>query len=173
MRCALTIRPCRSKGPMDSDAEASVRPCADGDLWLVHRTLGDPAQMIYLNGPESEDRIQKRPAMFLAMSADPRAGCELTILVGDPRTPASNVGYWECEWQGEPGWEVGWFVLPEQQGRGVATAAMRLVPDMLSKLPARRIALAFPAVDNHPSNAICRKLGSPPRGAGRFRVSTW
>jgi hypothetical protein len=59
-----------------------VRPYAEGDLWLLERTLGDPTQMVNLNGPESIEHIRKRHGQFLAMSADPHAGCQFTILAG-------------------------------------------------------------------------------------------
>ena len=93
-----------------------------------------------------------------------------------------NVGYWETEWDGQKGWETGWFVLPEFQGKGIATAATRMLADRLAMLD-RRYLLAFPSVDNAPSNAICRKLGfvlhgeaesEYPHGSGRhLRVSVW
>jgi len=38
---------------MNGDVDVSVRPYAEGDLWLLERTLGDPSQMVHLNGPES------------------------------------------------------------------------------------------------------------------------
>jgi RimJ/RimL family protein N-acetyltransferase len=144
---------------MSEGAEVSVRPYAEGDLWLLERTLGDPSQMVHLNGPESAEQLRKRHTKYLAMSADPHAGCLFTILAGPSHAPAGNVGYWEGEWKGRPGWEMGWFVLPEFQGRGVATAATRWIIDLVAKLETRRVVLAFPSVDNQPSNAICRKLG--------------
>jgi len=93
------------------------------------------------------------------MSADPRAGCQFTILAGSPSAPAGNVGYWESEWKGKTGWEMGWFVLPEFQGRGIATSATRLTIDAIAKLESHKFVFAFPSVENHQSNAICRKLG--------------
>ena len=144
---------------MNGDVNVSVRPYAEGDLWLLERTLGDPSQMVHLNGPESNENIRKRHNRFLAMSADPHAGCQFTILAGPLHALAGNVGYWESEWKGEIGWEMGWFVLPEFQGRGVATAATRLVIDLITRLQSHKFISAFPSVNNHPSNAICKKLG--------------
>jgi len=165
------------------DDEVSIRPYAEGDQWLLERTLGDPSQMVNLNGPESMEHIRKRHDMFLRMSADPHAGCQFTILAGPLRSPAGNVGYWESEWKGQTGWEMGWFVLPEFQGRGIATAATKLVIDLVIKLQSHRFAIAFPSVDNHQSNAICRKLGFalteqvsseyPPGSKRSLRVNVW
>ena len=90
------------------------------------------------------------------MSADQHAGCMYTIMVGS--SAAGNVGYWETEWEGERAWETGWFVLPELQGRGVATHAMRLLIQVVGRLD-RRFLFAFPSTNNAPSKAIARKLG--------------
>jgi RimJ/RimL family protein N-acetyltransferase len=144
---------------MNAELEVSVRPYAAGDQWLLEKTLGDAAQMVHLNGPERIEQIRQRHSKFVAMSSDPSSGCQFTILAGPRRDPAGNVGYWDGEWKGETGWEVGWFVLPEFQGHGVATAATRLIVAKMAKESSRRFVFAFPSVENHPSNAICRKLG--------------
>ena len=138
--------------------EVSIRPYAEGDLWVLEKTLGDPTQMVHLNGPESPEKLQSRHTKYVAMSADPHAGCMYTITVGSENAPVGNVGYWETEWDGQKGWETGWFVLPEFQGKGIATAAMRILVDHVAKLD-RRFLFASPSVTNAPSNAICRKLG--------------
>lgn len=168
---------------MSAGTQVSIRPYAEGDMWLLGKTLGDPGQMVHLNGPESPERIQKRHKLFISMSAEPRAGCQYTILVGPGKTPAGNVGYWESEWKGQKAWELGWFVLPEHQGRGVATSATRQVVDRLTKLNGPRAAIAFPSVDNHASNALCKRLrfrlkedisSEYPPGSGRqLHVNVW
>jgi RimJ/RimL family protein N-acetyltransferase len=137
--------------------KVSIRPYGEGDLWVLERTLGDPSQMVHLNGPESPEKIQERDRRFLGMSADPSAGCTFTIMVGSDA--AGNVGYWETDWEGQKVWETGWFVLPEFQGRGVATEAARLLIEVVSKLRRHRFLIATPSVTNLPSNAIPRKLG--------------
>jgi RimJ/RimL family protein N-acetyltransferase len=144
---------------MRNQTRVSLRPYGEDDQWLLERTLGDPGQMVNLNGPESMEQIRKRHQLFLGFLADPHAGCQYTILAGPDHTPAGNVGYWESEWKGQKGWELGWFVLPDFQRRGIATAATRQVIEVLSKLQRHKSVFAFPSVDNHPSNAICRRLG--------------
>jgi RimJ/RimL family protein N-acetyltransferase len=165
---------------MIGDSSVSIRPYAEGDMWLLERTLGDPSQMVHLNGAESTEKIRKRNGTFLSMSADPSHGCQFTILAGSDNAPAGNVGYWESEWKGQKGWEMGWFVLPEFQRRGIATAATRLAIDRIAKLNRERLIFAFPSVDNHPSNAVCKKLGFTiaeevkseyPPASGRFLQS--
>lgn len=136
----------------------SIRPYAEGDIWVLEKTLGDPTQMVHLNGPESSEKLQKRHRKYVAMSADQHAGCIYTITMGPEKASVGNVGYWETEWDGQKGWETGWFVLPEFQGKGVATAAMRMLVDHVAALD-RPFLFASPSVNNAPSNAICRKLG--------------
>jgi RimJ/RimL family protein N-acetyltransferase len=126
-------------------------------MWVLERTLGASSEMEYLNGPESLERIRRRHERFLAMSADRHAGCMYTIMVGT--SAAGSVGYWETDWEGERVWETGWFVLPELQGQGVATQAMRLMIQIVSGLSGYKYIVAFPSTDNGPSNAIARKLG--------------
>jgi RimJ/RimL family protein N-acetyltransferase len=127
-----------------------LEPWADGDLGLLRRLLGDPAMMEHLGGPEADERIAERHRRY----AEPGSN---QYRIVDDGAPAGWVGYWEREWQGEPIYETGWFVLPACQGRGLATAAMRrLIP----LVPADRRSLgAFPHVENAASNAVCRKLG--------------
>jgi RimJ/RimL family protein N-acetyltransferase len=168
---------------MTGAAIVSLRPYAAGDQWLLERTLGDPTQMVHLNGPESAEKIARRHLMLVAMSADPRVGCQFTILAGPERAEAGNVGYWESEWKGVKGWEMGWFILPQLQRQGIATAATQQVLERLAALDGPRLAFAFPSVDNVPSNAICRAVGFElsetvdseyPPGSGRtLRVNVW
>jgi RimJ/RimL family protein N-acetyltransferase len=56
-------------------------------------------------------------------------------------------------------YEVGWMVVPEFQGRGIAAAATAQAIELAKRDDKHRFMHAFPSVDNAPSNAICRKLG--------------
>ncbi len=160
----------------------SIRPYAEGDMWVLEKTLGDPTQMVHLNGPETSEQQQKRHKLFLAMSADQNAGCMYTITMEPGKAQVGNVGYWEADQDGQKGWETGWFVLPEFQGKGIATAAIRMLVNNVSKLD-RRYLFAYPSVNNAPSNAICRKLGFvltrevdseyPPGSGKALRVNIW
>jgi RimJ/RimL family protein N-acetyltransferase len=163
-------------------SELSIRPYSEGDMWVLEKTLGDPTQMVHLNGPESSEKLQKRHKLFLAMSADQKAGCMYTVTMGPENAPVGNVGYWEADQDGQKGWETGWFVLPEFQGKGIATAAIGMLVSKVAKLD-RRYIFAYPSVDNAPSNAICRKLGFvlteevdseyPPGSGKALRVNIW
>jgi RimJ/RimL family protein N-acetyltransferase len=122
-----------------------------GDLPLLQRLLGDPAMMEHLGGPESQEKIADRQRRY---EADP--GCLKIVADGEE---LGWVGYWDREWRGGSVYEIGWAVLPEAQGRGVATQATRLAIETSRATSRHRWLHAFPGVDNPPSNAICRKLG--------------
>jgi len=145
-----------------------LRPYSENDFGLLEKLLGDPKMTMHLGGPESAKKLRERHVKFTAMSKDPSAGCVFVITVGEERTPAGTVGFWEREWKGEKVWETGYSVLPEFQGQGIATKASRLVVAKLSGLRKYRYLYAFPSVDNPASNAICRKSGFALLGVESF-----
>ena len=62
-------------------------------------------------------------------------------------------------WRDEQVYEVGWMVVPEFQGRGIAVAATAQVIEIAKHDDTHRFMHAFPSIDNAPSNVICRRLG--------------
>jgi len=75
---------------------------------------------------------------------------------------------------------MGWFVLPEHQGKGIATAAARLVIAQARSDPEVCYIHAYPAVTNAASNAIASKIGMANEGAfdnegfaGVLRCNDW
>jgi RimJ/RimL family protein N-acetyltransferase len=108
----------------------------------------------HLGGPESPEKIAERNARY----AEP--GSRMFKVVDDATgEPVGSVGYWEREWRGGTVWETGWSVLPEFQGRGIASAATGLVVERARGEGTHRFLHAFPSIDNPPSNAICRRVG--------------
>jgi RimJ/RimL family protein N-acetyltransferase len=75
---------------------------------------------------------------------------------------------------------MGWFVLPEHQGKGVATeAACLIITQARANLEVTSI-YAYPTVDNVASNAIALKIGMENKGefdnegfAGILRCNNW
>ena len=126
----------------------------DSDLPLLRQLLGDAETMSHLGGPETAEKIAERNVRY----AQP--GSRMFKVVDEETGEAvGSVGYWEREWRGGQVWETGWFVLPAFQGRGIATAATRLVVERARDEGTHRFLHAFPSVENPPSNAICRKAG--------------
>jgi RimJ/RimL family protein N-acetyltransferase len=147
--------------------DVRLRPWSDGDLSLLQRILADPEMMAHLGGPETPEKIRNRHARYLA-TGDPDAGTMLVILAGPDGTTAGHHGYWKRETREGIAWETGWFVLPEFQGRGIATRATQLMAELAWADAPDRPIHAYPAVDNGASNAICRKAGFRLVGAFDF-----
>ena len=131
-----------------------IEPWGPHDLELVRALNGDPAMMVHLGGPETDEKMADRQRRY----AEPGSGM---FKIVDTATGESvgSVGYWEKDWQGEQVYETGWSVLPAFQGRGIAVSATALVIEMAKSEGVHRSMHAFPSVENGPSNAICRKLG--------------
>jgi RimJ/RimL family protein N-acetyltransferase len=140
-----------------------LEPWGPGDLALLQRLLGDPVMMEHLGGPESPEKIAERQARY--EEPDSR---QFRIVEDEAGEGVGWVGYWEREWQGEDVFEIGWSVLPEFQGRGIAGRATALAIERARSERTRRALHAYPGVDNGPSNGICRKLGFTPLGAREF-----
>ena len=144
-----------------------LRHWADGDLPLLERTLGDAELTAHLGGPEPEAKIRDRHLRYLRMG-DPDAGTMFVILAGADVTPAGTHGYWKRLADGQAVWETGWIVLPEFQGRGIATRATQLMAERAWADAPDRPIHAYPSVDNPASNAVCRKAGFRLIGAFDF-----
>ena len=136
-----------------------LRRWADEDWPLLVR-LNAPEMTEHLGGPEADEALRRRHERYLAAAYSEKESVFCFTAVLEPDGVAvGNVNFWERDWQGRPVYEMGWGVLPEFQGRGHASAAVKEAIE-LARATGRRDALhAFPSVDNGPSNAICRKAG--------------
>ncbi len=72
---------------------------------------------------------------------------------------AGTVTLWTHEIDGASASEIGWMVLPERQGRGLAKQAVRSMLRRAGTDGRWGIVHAYPSVDNAASNGICRSLG--------------
>jgi len=142
-------------------------PWSNDDLWAVDRFLSDPEMMKHLGGPQSREQIVDQHKRSLETAASGKGQMFKIVLI--PATDAiGQIGYWDKTWQGEMVYETGWMILPEYQGRGYASAALRLLVDRLRRQHVHRFLHAFPAVTNGPSNALCRRAGFTNRGQCEF-----
>jgi RimJ/RimL family protein N-acetyltransferase len=139
-----------------------LEPWGPADLPLLQRLLGDPAMMTHLGGPETPEKIAKRQARY------EQDGRQLRIVDVATGEGVGWVGYWEREWLDRDVYEIGWSVLPEFQGRGIASAATRGALDAARTDGDRRFVHAYPSVENGPSNGICRKVGFELLGEHEF-----
>jgi RimJ/RimL family protein N-acetyltransferase len=139
-----------------------LEPWGPGDRPLLERVVGDEAMMVYLGGAESAEKISDRQARY------EKPDSKQFKIVGEKGEGMGWVGYWEREWRGEQVYEIGWSVLPEFQGRGIASAATAQAIELARGARTHRVMHAYPNVENGPSNAICRKLGFTLLGTYEF-----
>lgn len=140
----------------------SLRPWSADDLPLLH-AANTPEMTVHLNGPESAAEVQARHERYLRLVAGDEA--LMFAIIDDEGQPLGSIGAWRITWHDEPAWETGWFVLPAAQGRRVAARALALLVDVLrDRAGEGRSLLAFPAVDNPASNAVCQRGGFTRQG---------
>jgi RimJ/RimL family protein N-acetyltransferase len=139
-----------------SRLDLELQPWSDGDLPLLEQLMGDPQMMVDLGGPESKEQIRRRHERYLRL---PETDHMFKIVQGPEFTAVGSIGYWEKTWRDQLVYEMGWSVLPEFQGRGIATAAGDAAIAQGRLEHRHRFMHAFPSVSNAASNAICRKLG--------------
>src|SRR5512141_766751 len=137
------------------DILVSIRPWSDRDLLLLERLMGDPARA----GTGALQQIKERHERYIRSGETSQQGPMFAITVGQKSEAIGSIGYWQRVWQGQHIWEIGWSVLPEYQGQGIADSAIQLLAARTRALGKFRFLHAFPAVDNEPANAICRAAG--------------
>ncbi|GAA0354991.1 GNAT family N-acetyltransferase [Actinoallomurus spadix] len=147
-------------------SQVVIEPWGEGDLDLLRR-VNAPEMTEHLGGPESEEKVLDRHRRYLALD-EPGSGAMFRVVALPEGEAVGTIGYWEREWRGETVYETGWSILPEFGGRGLATAAGRLVIERARAQRRHRFLHAYPSVDHPASNAICRRLGFTLLGACDF-----
>ncbi len=137
-------------------ATVILEPWGGADLPLLERLMGDPRMTDYLGGAESPDKLRERQGRYERLDGGDRMFKIVDVASG---AGVGSVGFWAKEWRDEQVYEVGWMVVPEFQGRGIAAAATAQAIELAKRDDKHHFMHAFPNVDNAPSNAICRKLG--------------
>ncbi len=134
-----------------------IRPWSDEDLAVLLRIFSDAHTMEFLGQVETAEQIRHRHERYL--SGNNGLLHMFVILAGPEKQGAGLVGFWEHESNGDLMYETGWAVLPEFQGRGIATQAALLAADLARHEHRYRCLHAYAAVANDASNAVCRKAG--------------
>jgi RimJ/RimL family protein N-acetyltransferase len=130
----------------------------DGDIALTEAIECNSEMMSTLGGPVPRDDIPRVHRMRLDGIAN--GDTWWFVIVPEPNGPAAGtIGIWKTDWRGTAIHEVGWMVLPEFQGRGLASAALAELITRGQAEPGCERLHAFPSTDNAPSNALCRKFG--------------
>ena len=154
-------------------------PITADDEDLTVRLEGDPEMMLHIGGPRPEADVRISHKRRLRLMEQGKAHM-YKIVSDDSDEVLGTIGIWKIDWEGLQAYEMGWFVLPEHQGKGVATEAARLVISQARSNPDVRYVHAYPAVSNAASNAIARKIGMENQGefdnegfAGILRCNNW
>jgi RimJ/RimL family protein N-acetyltransferase len=133
-----------------------LRDISMGDLPLYQTLLTDPEMMSELGGPRPVEGLEEK---LRGIVRDVDAGRTwFFVILPDGPASAGTVCIWDHDWNGETITEIGWMVLREFQGRGVASEAVRLTLQRARSEERWEVIHAFPGVTNGPSNGICRKL---------------
>jgi len=139
------------------DADVRLRDVTLDDHELYERLRCDPAMMTELGGPLPKETIPDKLRSDVA--AVQRDESWIAVVTDGAGVPMGSVVLWIHDEHGERLSEIGWMVLPEFQGRGVAKSATAQLLDR-AEVDGRWGAIhAFPGVTNAPSNGICRSLG--------------
>jgi RimJ/RimL family protein N-acetyltransferase len=137
-----------------------LRDVEYGDLDAYVRMRCDPAMMVELGGPLPREGMEAKVQRDVQQAA---AGTDwIKMIVSDEAeldVVAGTVTLWPHDADGERISEIGWMVLPEFQGRGLAKQAVRTVLELARDDSRWGLIHAFPATTNGPSNGICRSLG--------------
>ena len=149
----------------------------DEDL-AVHLEC-DPEMMLHIGGPRPEADVRAAHKRRLALMEQGEAHM-YTIVDDETNDVLGTIGLWTIDWNGPQTYEMGWFVLPEHQGEGIAAEAARLLIAQARTNPAVRSIHAYPAVTNAASNGVARKIGMQNQGAfdnegfaGVLRCNDW
>jgi GNAT acetyltransferase-like protein len=98
-----------------------LRPLTRKDLRLYERIYTDPRMWAELGGVLEQDIAAKLERDVASVEADRHW---VLVIVTDQGNTAGTVSLWGHEWEGETIDEIGWMVLPEAQGLGLAGAAV-------------------------------------------------
>jgi RimJ/RimL family protein N-acetyltransferase len=138
-----------------------LRPLTRDDRRLYERIYTDPRMWAELGGVVEQDMAAKLERDVASVEADRHW---VLVIVTEDGTASGTVALWDHEWEGETIDEIGWMVLPEHQGHGLASAGVAEVLRRADETARWPVLHAFPATTNAPSNALCRKHGFALRG---------
>lgn len=143
----------------EEDLPQLVEICQDPEIQRRTRVPSPYTEQdarAWLDGHDEEVRRGAGLSLCVADAGDPeRVLASIGVVGGDPDDRVAEVGYW---------------VAPEARGRGVATAAVRLLARWLfEELDRARIELVV-ATDNVASQAVARKAGFTREGVKRSAI---
>jgi RimJ/RimL family protein N-acetyltransferase len=139
----------------DDTRRVELRPITMEDLPLYEALLTDPRMMTELGGPLAREGLADK---LRGIVHDVEAGTVWFDVIVEDGVDVGTVCVWDPE-EADASTEIGWMVLPEHQGRGLASTAVQDVLRRARSEPRWTHIDAHPGVTNAASNAICRKAG--------------
>ncbi|MET0780876.1 MAG: GNAT family N-acetyltransferase [Microbacterium sp.] len=133
----------------------TLRRWGADDMPVLERS-NTPEMTAHLGRPESPEELQQRHERYLRLG---RTGEARMFRIDVDDLPAGAIGWWQTDHDGIDAYETGWSVFPEWQGKGVAGVALRELIRLVAAQGDRDLLVAYPGVDNAPSNALCRRAG--------------
>jgi RimJ/RimL family protein N-acetyltransferase len=137
-----------------------LRPVTSDDVEAYVAMRCDAGMMAELGGPQRPEEMPGKVARDIEAMAAGRAWTFM-IIIEDGETGnaavAGTVSLYRHPGTGES--EIGWMVLPQFQGRGLATAAARELLALAAREPRWGSIHAWPPATNAASNGVCRSLG--------------
>ena len=125
----------------------------DESGFAVLERCNTPEMTAFLGGPESAEKLADRHRRYLNFSDTGRDAWPLRVMLDGEAI--GSIGYWDDE----TAFEMGWAIVPEFQGRGLATASVRLALDHAAANGLFNAVIANPSVTNLASNAVARSAG--------------
>ena len=118
-----------------------------GDVDAYVRMRCDPVMMAELGGPRPREGIEEKVRSDVQDVASGTAWIKIIVPSEDnPHVVAGSVTLWPHNVDGELLSEIGWMVLPEFQGHGLAKLAVRRLLEMAREEARWGLVHAFPAV---------------------------
>jgi RimJ/RimL family protein N-acetyltransferase len=160
--------------------EVELQPITADDEWLTVALETDPVVMAELGGAWTAAQAQATHARRLRTARE-TGSWWFKIVRQTDGTALGSIVLWDSEYDGRPVSEAGWMVLPAEQGKGYASAGVRLLLARAAAAGDRWGDIyASPGATNGASNAICRKTGFELIGDGevdyggrKLRVNHW
>lgn len=136
-----------------------LRSVVEDDLGAYVAMRCDPRMMKDLGGPRAPEDMPEKVARDVAEANADRQWILMICPDDDPRNVAGTVTLWAHDGDGTRRTEIGWMVLPEFQGQGLARAAVEEVLHRAALDGRWGPVHAFAGVTNEASNRLCRAVG--------------
>jgi len=148
-----------------------LRPFRASDVKAVHALYGDAENLRYWGTDPSASLDETRKAMRWHVTCRPFQYALWAVEVKASKRLVGMINYHRREMR-EKRVDVGWLIVPAQQGKGYMTEAGRaLLAYLIGRLKVHKVEALIRA-DNEPSAALAKRLGFRLEG-GPIRDRWW